>query len=66
VFPNTYFWRTHSGAELDYVEERDGVLDGVEFKWKAQKSKSSKTWLDTYNNARYQLINQDNFLDFVV
>ena len=24
--PNTYFWRTHDQAEIDYIEEYDGVL----------------------------------------
>jgi len=24
--PNTYFWRTHDQAEIDYIEEQDGLL----------------------------------------
>ncbi|MGE5602850.1 MAG: ATP-binding protein, partial [Nitrososphaerales archaeon] len=31
--PNVYFWRTYDQKELDYVEERGGVLRGYEFKW---------------------------------
>ena len=30
---NKYFWRTYTGAELDYVEEYGGQLHGYEFKW---------------------------------
>ncbi|MCB9037891.1 MAG: DUF4143 domain-containing protein [Lewinellaceae bacterium] len=31
-FANRYFWRTYTGAELDYVEESGGRLNGYEFK----------------------------------
>jgi predicted AAA+ superfamily ATPase len=31
-FANSYFWRTYSGAKLDLVEEREGMLNGYEFK----------------------------------
>lgn len=65
-YANTYFWRTHSGAELDYIEEKDGQLHGYEFKWKPQKVKPPKTWLDTYQNASYQLVNRENFGDFIL
>jgi len=30
---NRYFWRTYDKKEIDYIEERDGVLSGFEFKW---------------------------------
>ncbi len=61
-----YFWRTYSGAELDYVEERDGKLLGFEFKWNNKKARVPKTWLATYDTASFDLINQDNFFEFVL
>lgn len=66
LYSNKYFWRTYSGAELDYIEEREGRLFGFEFKWKKSKSKAPDTWLETYDNATYQRVNRDNFLDFVL
>ena len=33
-FVSSYFWRTYTGAELDYVEEQKGKLYGYEIKWK--------------------------------
>lgn len=39
---NNHFWRTHSGAELGYVEEKDGHLSGYEFKWKTKKQELQK------------------------
>ena len=65
IFANSYFWRIHSGAELDYIEERDGALYAYEFKWKAKKVRKPKTWLESYKNASFQLLNQDNFLEFI-
>lgn len=65
VSANTYFWRTHSGAELDYIEQRDGQLYGYEFKWKPKKPRPPKTWLKTYDEASYQQVNKDNFLPFI-
>ncbi|MCD4747139.1 MAG: ATP-binding protein [Bacteroidales bacterium] len=34
---NTYFWRTYDGAEIDLVEEKDGKLNALEFKWKQKR-----------------------------
>lgn len=36
-FANRYFWRTYTGAELDYVEESGGRLNGYEFKWRKKQ-----------------------------
>ena len=63
-FCASYFWRTYTGAELDYVEEYDGKLYGYEMKWK-KTSKAPKTWINTYN-GEFMCINQDNFLEFVL
>ncbi len=63
---NIYFWRTYDQKEIDLVEERDGKLYGFEFKWNPKKStKAPKDWIETYDNASYQLINQDNYLNFI-
>lgn len=34
---NFWFWRTHSQQEIDYIEERDGILSAWEFKWHAAR-----------------------------
>ena len=33
---NRYFWRPQQQQEIDYIEERDGLLHAYEFKWKAK------------------------------
>ena len=60
-----YFWRTYTGAEIDYVEERDGQLFGYEMKSGKKKSKPPKSWLETYREASWQIINRDNWFSFV-
>ncbi len=61
---NTYFWRTYSGVELDYIEEANGVLHGYEMKW-GKPSKPNASWLAAYPNAQYSCIHRENFVDFV-
>lgn len=66
IYNSSYFWRTYSGAELDYVEERNGELHGYEFKWNTGKAKAPATWLETYPNANFSLVNRENYLDFLL
>ncbi|MEM9849682.1 MAG: DUF4143 domain-containing protein, partial [Bacteroidota bacterium] len=56
-YANTYFWNTHTGAEVDYVEERNGQYHGFEFKWNPKKHKKTyQPWLSAYPNATYECI----------
>ncbi len=65
-YPNKYFWRTYTGAELDYVEESGGKLFGYEFKWGKKTAKAPATWLETYQEASFQNINSENYQDFIL
>ena len=65
IYSNNYFWRTYDKKEVDFVEERNGKLYGYEFKWKAGKTKIQKEWLNTYSNASFEVINKDNFLEWL-
>lgn len=64
---NNYFWRTWDKKELDWVEMREGKLFGFEFKWgKDKPSKSKSAWLKIYKNeAEFEMINGENYLDFI-
>lgn len=64
-YAEQYFWRKYSGVELDYIESKDGIDHGFEFKWSKKKSKSQKSWLTDYPNSTFEIINQDNYLDFI-
>ncbi len=61
-----YFWRTYTGAELDYVEEKNGELFGFEFKHGDKIGKAPNSWAEAYQNSKYKCINKDNYLNFVL
>ena len=65
IYSNNYFWRTYDQKEIDWVEERDGKLFGYEIKWGDKKKKEPKLWKETYDNAEFKIINQENYFDFV-
>ncbi|MBN1364677.1 MAG: ATP-binding protein [Syntrophaceae bacterium] len=65
IYSNNYFWRTWDQKEIDWVEERDGRLIGYEFKWKRKSRKSSKAWLESYPEASLEIIDNENYLEFV-
>lgn len=67
IWTNKYFWRTHDQQEIDYVEERDGIIYGYEFKWNPKKTvRFSKTFLNAYPNSTTKVISKDNYYDFLV
>ena len=66
ICANTYFWRTYDQKEIDSVEERDGNLYGYEIKWGKNSKKIPKEWAVSYPGAQYEVITQDNHLDFII
>jgi len=66
IYANNFFWRSWSGQEVDFIEERDGKLFGYEFKWFRDKVKQPKLWLESYPQSTFEIINKDNYLDFIV
>ncbi len=65
IYANNFFWRTWSGKEVDFVEEREGKLFGYEFKWASKNNKPPRLWLDTYPEASWEVIDRTNYPDFV-
>ena len=66
LYRSTYFWRTNRQQEIDYIEEYDGKLHAYEFKWgQNSKFKFPKTFKNTYPGAEINLINRDNYFDFL-
>ena len=64
---NNYFWRTYDQQEIDWVEERGGKLYGYEFKWSSKrKVKVPGAWEKKYEESEFEVINQDNYLDWII
>lgn len=63
---NSYFWRRYSGAEIDLVEQRDGIYHAFEIKWNPKKRKVPDSWVKDYPNHTFDVINSENFVSYVV
>jgi uncharacterized protein len=62
-----YFWRTHTKAEIDYVETEADDIHGYEFTWSERtKKKPPPSWRDAYPKATWKKIDRANWLDFVL
>lgn len=67
IYSGNYFWRTYDQKEIDWVEEREGRLFGYEFKWGQKKNKKAPNdWIKSYDNSSFEVINRDNYLEFIV
>ena len=64
-YVNSYFWRTHDRAEIDYIEEEDGVLNAFEIKWKDKKVNFPNSFRDAYPDHTTTIVNHSNFDSFV-
>jgi uncharacterized protein len=61
----SYFWRTVSLQEIDYIEEKAGKVSAYEIKWHVKaKLKIHKAFTEAYQ-AKTELVNRDNFRTFI-
>ena len=65
VYANDYFWRTWERREIDLIEEREGKLFAFEFKWAKGKTKPPKQWGEAYPEALFDVIDRENYLEFI-
>jgi hypothetical protein len=63
---NSYFWRNYQQQEIDYIEEKDGVLNCFEFKWNdRKKAKLPNSFKEAYPDHTFKVINGDNWLEMI-
>ncbi len=60
-----YFWRTYWGSEIDLVEQSVSELIGFEIKFGTKRVKPPKMWTNLYPQAKFYLINKENWIDWV-
>ncbi len=64
--PNSYFWRTHSRQEIDYLEESGGRLAAFEFTWNPRRRKRLPgTFAAAYPEHTWEVVTRENFTGFV-
>lgn len=61
-----YFWRNYAHSEIDLIEETQDGLAAFEFKWGAKKPSVPPSFAEAYPEATYQVVGQDNYLEFVL
>jgi len=62
-----YFWRNYNQQEIDLIEVRDGMIASFEFKYTDNKKvKQPSSFKTLYPESTFEVINRDNYLDFVV
>jgi predicted AAA+ superfamily ATPase len=61
-----YFWRVYTGDEIDYIEEYDGIPHAYEFKYQKRATKPPKGFLESYEGSKYECINREKYLDFIL
>jgi len=65
-YDNYYFWRTHTGQEIDIIKETNGQLTAIECKWQDADISAPSQWSATYPEAGFKVINKENYLDFLL
>ena len=64
---NRYFWRTHAQQEIDYIEERNGLMKAYEIKWNPKSTaKFPKSFLDAYKDVETKIITPENISEFLL
>jgi predicted AAA+ superfamily ATPase len=63
---NCYYWRTYDQQEIDLIEEHSDGLNAFEFKWNKKNAKIPGAWQKNYPESSFELIQQDNYVDFVL
>lgn len=62
----SYFWRTKSRQEIDYVEEADGRFNAWEFKWNASaRTRFHQSFVEAYQPVSTNVVTPDNFRTFI-
>ena len=66
-FDNYYFWRTHTGQEIDIIKETNGQLSAIECKWSKDDAASPPPlWKATYKDASFTIIHKENYLEHLL
>lgn len=62
-----YFWRTYDQQEIDLIEVKNKVMCAFEFKYSStKKPKKPVAFEKAYPKATFDVINERNYLDFIL
>lgn len=67
LYSNAFFWRTTQQQEIDYIEDRNGILYATEIKLNPKrKPKFPKTFTQAYPEHVLNTINKENYLEWLI
>jgi uncharacterized protein len=62
-----FFWRTYDGAEIDLIEENNGIIKAYEMKWRNKRKVSIPAqFKNRYQVDQLQLITPDNIGEYFI
>jgi predicted AAA+ superfamily ATPase len=63
---NVFFWRTTTGKELDWLEERGGIIHTFEAKWNPKRRSSLPLGFGkAYPNSTFTVVNPENYMSIL-
>ncbi len=66
IYTNVYFWRTTTGKEIDWLEEREGKLFAFEAKWNPERrARLPLGFEEAYPNTEFRIVHRENYIDFL-
>ena len=66
-YVKSYFWRTKSQQEIDYIEEGDGTFRAFELKWNPKRSSTAipAAFTQAYPVSEAVVITPDNYIEYL-
>lgn len=66
-YAHSWFWRTTAKQEIDYLEEKDGLLHAFELKWNPRRRATAPlSFRNAYPDADFTVIHRDNIEDLLL
>ena len=65
-FVKPYFWRTKDQAEIDFIEDKDGVLYAFEMKWKKSNARLPQSFREHYKRYEFETVHTENYEHFLM
>ena len=66
-YARSYFWRSKTKQEIDYIEETDGQLSAVEVKWNPKRRATlPSSFSKAYADVDFKVVTQDNYEGFLL
>jgi len=62
---NTFFWRNYDKAEVDYLEDANGRLEGFECKWQTKRWRPPVSFIQAYPEAQLHVVDPQNYVEFL-